>query len=64
MPDAKPLTRDEFDTMAAQLGISGAPDYLDELFSQVRALLAGADSLRQLDVSAAEPDMVFVPRKE
>jgi hypothetical protein len=61
MPDEKPLTRAEFDSMAAQMGISGEPDYLDELFSQVRGLVAGADSLRQMDVSSAEPDMVFVP---
>ena len=61
MPNGKPLTREEFDTMAAHLGISGEPDYLDELFSQVRGLVEGADSLRQMDVSSAEPDMVFVP---
>ena len=64
MPSRKPLTREKFDAMAAQMGISGEPDYLDELFSQVRGLVAGADSLRQMDVSNAEPDMIFVPRGE
>ncbi len=64
MPDGKPLTREIFDGMAAQLGISGSPDHLDELFSLVRLMIAGADSLRDIDVSAAEPDMVFVPRRE
>jgi hypothetical protein len=61
MPSGKPLTREEFDSMAAQMGISGEPAYLDELFSQVRGIVAGADSLREMDVSNAEPDMVFVP---
>ena len=61
MANGKPLTREEFDSMAAQLGISGEPAYLDELFSQVRGIVAGSDSLRQLDVSNTEPDMVFVP---
>ena len=64
MPNGMPLTREEFDTMAAHLGIYGEPDYLDELFSQVRGLVTGADSLRQMDVSNAEPDMIFVPRGE
>lgn len=62
MPKGKPLAREEFDVLAAQLGISGDPAYLDELFSQVSGLFAGVDSLRQLDVSNTEPCVAFVPR--
>lgn len=56
------LTREEFDSLAKQLGISGDPAYIDELYSQVRGVFIGAKTIRDIDVSGAEPDMAFVPR--
>ena len=56
------LTREEFDRLAEHLGIGGDPAYLDELYSQVRGVFMGAKSVREIDVSGAEPDMAFIPR--
>ena len=56
------LTREEFDRMAEQLGVGGDPAYLDELYSQVRGVFTGAKTIREIDVSGAEPDMAFIPR--
>ena len=56
------LTREEFDRLAERLGIGGDPAYLDELYSQVRGVFTGADAVRKIDVSGAEPDMAFIPR--
>ena len=61
MTSGKPFTRQDFDRMAAELGLSGDTDRMDELFAQVRGLMTGAESLRRMDVSAAEPDMAFIP---
>ncbi len=55
------LSRQAFDETAARLGISGADDHMDELYSQLRGVLTGAASLRNLDVSGTEPDMAFIP---
>ncbi len=61
MASEKQLTREEFDRQAEQLGVGGDADYLDELYSQVRGVLIGAKTIREIDVSGAEPDMAFVP---
>ncbi len=61
MASEKQLTREEFDRQAEQLGVGGDPDYLDELYSQVRGVFIGAKTIREIDVSGAEPDMAFVP---
>lgn len=58
----KQLSREEFDSLAEQLGISGDPAYIDELYSQVRGVFVGAKTVRDIDVSGVEPDMAFVPR--
>ncbi len=55
------LTRKEFDHLAEQLGVGGDSAYLDELYSQVRGVFIGAKTIREIDVSGAEPDMAFVP---
>jgi len=47
--------------MAEQLGIVGDAAYLDELYSQVRGVFVGAQTIREIDVSGAEPDMAFIP---
>ena len=61
-PGGKNLTREEFDRLAEQLGITGDPAYMDELYSQVRGVFIGAETVREIDVSGTEPDMAFVPR--
>ena len=58
----KQLSREEFDFLANQLGISGDPAYIDELYSQVRGVFIGAKTIRDIDVSGVEPDMAFMPR--
>ena len=62
MTSEKELSREEFDCLAERLGISGDPAYTDELYSQVRGVFIGAKTIREMDVSAVEPDMAFVPR--
>ena len=61
MPDDAPISRQAFDEAAARLGITGTDAHLDELYNQLRGVLAGAASLRNLDVSDTEPDMAFIP---
>ena len=61
MTSDKQLSREEFDCLAEQLGVNGDPAYLDELYSQVRGVFISAKTIRDIDVSGAEPDMAFVP---
>ncbi|NQW22861.1 MAG: hypothetical protein HQ475_05390 [SAR202 cluster bacterium] len=56
------LTREEFDDLAQRLGVTGEPAYLDELYAQVRGVFIGTATIREIDVSAVEPDMAFIPR--
>ena len=59
------LSREEFDFLAEKLGIDcnpSDPAYIDELYSQVRGVFAGAKTIREIDVSSVEPDMAFIPR--
>ena len=62
MASENQLTREEFDRLADQLGLTGDPAYLDELYAQVRGVFIGAKIVREIDVSSAEPDMAFIPR--
>ena len=61
MPDDAPISRQAFDEAAARLGITGTEAHMDELYNQLRGVLAGTASLRNLDVTDTEPDMAFVP---
>ena len=61
MVDGGPISREAFDEAAARLGISAPKEHMEELFRQVRGALQGTASLRNIDVSQAEPDMAFVP---
>lgn len=61
MPDDAPISRQTFDEAAARLGISGSDAHMDELYGQLRGVLAGTQSLLQIDVSGTEPDMAFNP---
>ena len=61
MTDDAPISRQAFDETAARLGISGTADHMDDLYGQLRGVLAGAETLLKIDVSGAEPDMAFMP---
>ncbi|MCH9016503.1 MAG: hypothetical protein IIB89_01900 [Chloroflexi bacterium] len=61
MASEKQLSREEFDHLAKLLGVDGEPAYLDELYSQVRGVFIAGEILKEIDVSGAEPDMVFMP---
>jgi hypothetical protein len=61
MPDDSPISRQAFDEAAARLGITGADAHMDDLYNQLRGVLAGTASLHSLDVSGTEPDMAFIP---
>jgi len=62
MASDKQLTREEFDLLAEQQGITGEPAYLDELYSQVRGVFISAKAIREIDVTDTEPDMAFMPK--
>ena len=53
--------RQAFDQAAAAMGISGSDDHLDELYNQLQTVLSTTASLRNIDVTGAEPDMAFIP---
>ena len=55
------LSRENFDLLSELHGITGAPSYLDELYSQTRGVYIMADTIRNIDVSSVEPEMAFVP---
>ena len=61
MTDDVPISRQAFHEAAARLGIAGAEAHMDELYNQLRGVLRGTESLRNLDVSDTEPDMAFIP---
>ena len=53
--------REEFNRLAELLKIQGEPDYMDDLYDQVRGVFMMGESIRSIDVSGAEPDMAFIP---
>lgn len=55
------LSREEFNRLAEMLGVSGEPDYMDELYNQVRGVFMMGESIMAIDVTGAEPDMAFIP---
>jgi len=54
-------SREEFNHLAEHLKIQGEPDYMDDLYNQVRGVFMMGESIRSIDVSGAEPDMAFIP---
>ena len=60
MTDDAVISRQAFDEAAARLGISGTDAHMDELYGQLQGVLAGAASLRNIDVADTEPDMAFI----
>jgi Asp-tRNA(Asn)/Glu-tRNA(Gln) amidotransferase C subunit len=61
MASQNQLSREEFDRLREKFSVDGEPDYLDELYTQVRGVYMMAESIRAIDVSGAEPDMAFIP---
>ena len=60
-PPANYPNRPAFDQTAAAMGISGSDDHLDELYNQLQAVRSTTASLRNIDVTGAEPDLAFIP---
>ena len=58
------LSREVFLHLAAEAGLDVNSPHMDALFPYVEAQLAGLLSLRDIDVSGAEPDMAFQPMPE
>lgn len=61
MPDKEPLSREAFLGLASELGIMADDAHMDELHGYVKVVLSGLESLKDIDVSQAEPDMAFIP---
>lgn len=64
MPTEGPLTREVYLALASAAGLDTASTHSEALYSFVQATLAGLQSLREIDVAGAEPDMVFLPAPE
>ena len=64
MAEQEGLDRETFLRLAAGLGLDVSSPHMEELYPNVRNLLASLETLREIDVSAAEPDMAFIPSPE
>jgi Asp-tRNA(Asn)/Glu-tRNA(Gln) amidotransferase C subunit len=61
VPGKKPLTREAFLYLAQEAGLDTASPHMEELYPYVQNVLASIQSLNELDVAEAEPDMAFIP---
>ncbi len=50
--------------LAAAAGLDVTSPHIEELYLNVRNLLASLESVREIDVAGAEPDMAFIPPRE
>ena len=50
--------------LAAASGLDVTSPHIEELYPNVRNLLASLESVRKSDVSGAEPDMAFISSPE
>jgi Asp-tRNA(Asn)/Glu-tRNA(Gln) amidotransferase C subunit len=64
VPGAKPLTREAFLYLAEEAGLDTSSPHMEELYPYVQSVLISIQSLNELDVAGAEPDMAFIPRQE
>ena len=64
MPEGESLTREAFLHLAQEAGLDAASPHMDELYPYVLNVLASLQSLKELDVGGAEPDMAFIPPSE
>ena len=55
------ITRDEFLRMARAAGLDTDSPYMEELYPVVRATLRSLGSINQIDLTDAEPDVVYSP---
>ena len=61
MAEERHMSRQAFSTVATAAGIDAAGAHGEDLFHFVQAVLAGFESLKDIDVAGAEPDMAFFP---
>jgi hypothetical protein len=62
VPGEKTLTREAFLYLAQEAGLDPASSHMEELYPYVQNVLASMlQSLNELDVAGAEPDMAFIP---
>jgi hypothetical protein len=61
VPGKKPLTREVFLYLAQEAGLDTDSPHMEELYPYVQNVLASIQSLNELDVAGAEPDMAFIP---
>ncbi len=64
MEEEDVLTREACLHLAKEAGLDTASPHMDELYPYVLNVLAGLQSLKELDVGRAEPDMAFIPPRE
>ena len=64
MPEGEVLTREAFMHLAKEAGLDVASPHMEELYPYVQNVLASLQSLKELDVNRAEPDMAFIPPRE
>lgn len=63
MAEERHMSRQAFSTVATAAGIDAAGAHGEDLFHFVQTVLAGFESLKDIDVAGAEPDMAFVPHR-
>ncbi len=61
MTYGNPLTREQFLYLAKQGGLDVTSPHMDELYAYVQTVLASLESLRDIDVTGAEPAVAFMP---
>ena len=61
MQEGNQLSRDAFIYLAQAVGLDTKSDHMNELYSYVQSMLKSIESLKNLDVNDAEPDMAFQP---
>lgn len=64
MAEGERLSQEAFLSQAAAAGIEVSGAHGEELFAFVLNTLVTLESLKELDVSATEPDMAFMPLRE
>ncbi|MFQ6027131.1 MAG: hypothetical protein ACE5Q6_06545 [Dehalococcoidia bacterium] len=61
MPEENSLSQEAFQYLARQAGLPEGDSHTEELLRYVQNVLAPLQSVRDIDVAGAEPDMAFIP---
>ena len=61
MPEVNSLSQEAFQYLARQAGLPEGDSHTQELLSYVQSALAALQSVRDIDVTGAEPDMAVIP---